>query len=587
MRKSLLLMSLLLPLAANAIEVTIDGIFYRLGCRYEGNQKIYNASVISKGISNPYYGDIVIPETITYEGTPYFVEEIAFQAFINCSALTSITLPNSMRFIARQSFWGCYGLNSIFIPKKVEAIDAEAFCGCYNLTSIVVDPDNIHYDSRDNCNAVINSENNCLELGCQNTIIPSNVTSIGTEAFRSQIKLTSITIPQNVSKIGNSAFWGAGLTSISIPSNVTDIEYGAFSSTFNLKDIYCYSENVPTTNPYAFSNWDRISLHIPYVSNDKYKSDPAWKNFKYGDPLMSIDRIIYCISDNSQQAVLFDGKYTDISDYSIPSSITNNDISYSVTSIGEKAFWGYSSLTRVVIPNSVVNIGEAAFEGCDNLISVVVNNKTPISINANTFTNRENATLFVPKGSISKYKTANYWKDFKSIEEIKLPTHTLTYLVDGAEYKSYEIEEEETITPEAEPEKEGYTFSGWSEIPETMPAHDVTITGTFNINSYKLTYMLDNEVYKEVTYEYGATITPEPTPEGNYASFEWEGLPETMPAKDVVVHARYETTGIINVTMKSGNNRIYSISGKQLDKPQHGLNIINVNDGTTKKVVVK
>ena len=164
--------------------------------------------------------------------------------------------------------------------------------------------------------------------------------------------------------------------------------------------------------------------------------------------------------------------------------------------------------------------------------------------------------------------------------------YTLTYIVDGEVYKTEEVVETTPLTPLEEPTKEGYTFSGWSEIPETMPAHDVTVTGTFSINSYKLTYMLDNEVYKEVTYEYGATITPEPTPEGNYASFKWEGLPETMPAKDVVVHAKY-TTGINEILMSTGSKRIYSPNGKQLDNMQKGANIIRMKNGTTRKVMKK
>ena len=165
-------------------------------------------------------------------------------------------------------------------------------------------------------------------------------------------------------------------------------------------------------------------------------------------------------------------------------------------------------------------------------------------------------------------------------------TYTLTYYVDGEVYKTVEYEYGETIIPEAEPTKEGYTFSGWSEIPATMPANDVTVTGTFTVNSYKLTYMIDDDVYKEVMYEYGATITPEPQPDGNYVSFEWIGLPETMPANDVTVYASYET-GIINVLMPQGVKAIYAPNGKKLDKLQKGVNIILMIDGKRKKVMVK
>ena len=165
--------------------------------------------------------------------------------------------------------------------------------------------------------------------------------------------------------------------------------------------------------------------------------------------------------------------------------------------------------------------------------------------------------------------------------------YKLTYIVNNAEYKSYEVEYGATITPEPAPTKEGYTFSGWSEIPESMPAHDVTVTGSFTINSYKLTYMIDDKVYKDAMYEYGATITPEPQPEGDYATFEWKDLPQTMPAHDVIVYASY-TSGIIEVLMTTQRNiRIYSPNGKKLDKLQKGLNIVVLDDGTVKKVVVK
>ena len=120
--------------------------------------------------------------------------------------------------------------------------------------------------------------------------------------------------------------------------------------------------------------------------------------------------------------------------------------------------------------------------------------------------------------------------------------HTLTYVVDGQVYKLYNIEYQSKITPETEPEKEGYTFSGWSDIPATMPDHDITVTGSFYINNYKLIYTIDNNVYKEVIYDYGSIIVPEPIPQGDYSSFEWVGLPNIMPAYDVIVTSKYVTS---------------------------------------------
>ena len=164
--------------------------------------------------------------------------------------------------------------------------------------------------------------------------------------------------------------------------------------------------------------------------------------------------------------------------------------------------------------------------------------------------------------------------------------YKLIYMVDGEVYKSFELEFGSVIIPELKPVREGYTFTGWSWIPTKMPAEDVTVTGMFIINSYKLTYMIDEEVYKEVLYEYGETITPEPQPDGTYLRFEWVGLPKTMPAHNVTVHASYET-GIMDVLTLQGIKGIYTPNGKKLEKMQKGMNILLMNNGTIRKMVVK
>lgn len=118
--------------------------------------------------------------------------------------------------------------------------------------------------------------------------------------------------------------------------------------------------------------------------------------------------------------------------------------------------------------------------------------------------------------------------------------YKLTYMVDGEVYKTISYDYGATITPEAEPTKEGYTFSGWSDIPSTMPAKDVTVTGTFTINKYKLVYMVDGTEYKSYDIEYGAYITPEPEPtKDGYIFSGWSEIPTTMPAHDVEVSGTF------------------------------------------------
>ena len=108
-------------------------------------------------------------------------------------------------------------------------------------------------------------------------------------------------------------------------------------------------------------------------------------------------------------------------------------------------------LKSVIIGNSVAFIGHKAFYGCSDLASVTALNPSPVSISQDEFTNRTNATLYVPKGSREAYQAASHWKEFKEIKNIPLPTHKLIYMVDGEKYKSYDVEEGEPITPEAAP----------------------------------------------------------------------------------------------------------------------------------------
>ena len=127
-------------------------------------------------------------------------------------------------------------------------------------------------------------------------------------------------------------------------------------------------------------------------------------------------------------------------------------------------------------------------------------------------------------------------KDMYHCQNPELNVFKLTYMVDGEIYKSYDVDYDTAIKPEEVPSREGYTFSGWSEIPEVMPARDVTVEGTFSVNSYKLCYMVDGEIYKTYDLEYGSSITPEATPtKEGYTFSGWSDIPETMPAKNVTV----------------------------------------------------
>ncbi len=162
--------------------------------------------------------------------------------------------------------------------------------------------------------------------------------------------------------------------------------------------------------------------------------------------------------------------------------------------------------------------------------------------------------------------------------------------MDGDVYKTYEVEYNSPITPEAEPTKEGYTFSGWSWIPTKMPAEDVTITGTFTVNKYKLTYKVDGEEYKSYEVDYGSSITPEPEPtKEGYTFSGWSWIPTKMPAEDVTISGIFTLdTGIEQIISdENGKAMIFTIDGKRVDNLKKGVNIVHMKDGVTRKVVLK
>ena len=161
---------------------------------------------------------------------------------------------------------------------------------------------------------------------------------------------------------------------------------------------------------------------------------------------------------------------------------------------------------------------------------------------------------------------------------------TMVYKIDGVDYKSYDIEYEATITPEAKPEKEGYTFSGWSEIPATMPAYDVTVTGSFSVNSYTVTFKYGDEVLSTESVDYGAEIPlPESLDSDRYTLIEWLDVPATMPAYDIVIQASF-TDAIRGIKANAQDAEYYQLNGIKQSKIQRGLNIVKTGDRAIKVV---
>ncbi len=360
----------------------IDGIYYKF---YNGNM---TAEVISG--ENKYTGDIVIPRSVKYNGSTYAVTDIGEEAFYYCNGLTSVT-----------------------IPRSITSIDERAFHGCGDLLSLAVESGNLIYDSREGCNAIIETASKTLIAGGRNSFIPDGITSIGGGAFSYNKGLTSITIPESVTSIGWTAFEETGLTSVAIPESVTSIGSFAFTGT----DIT--SVSIPKSVTYigqgAFSRCQNLTSVQVEEGNPVYDSrgncnaiiETASNTLIEGWEFSSIPNSITSLGEGA-----FSGCY-DMKSFNIPSSVTR---------IGSEAFWG-CGLTSVSIPESVTSIGTYAFY-CTSLKSMYCYGKTAPKTEGEIFfdVNLNRVTLFVPEESIDAYKAKEPWKSFGNIIAINEKT---------------------------------------------------------------------------------------------------------------------------------------------------------------------
>lgn len=230
-------------------------------------------------------GTTIIPNT---------VQIIGQHAFAGCLNLSDASIPNSVTTIEDNAFSNCRALTSVVIPSSVTLLYQQSFSGCSSLKSIRVDENNRTYDSRNNCNAVIETATKTLLIGCQSTIIPKGITSIADRSFYSCENLDSIKIPYGVTSIGNNAFYNCrGLVYVEIPNSVKTINYGAFNECYNIQTVVSKIKDPEGMNQmeWAFSgSYGSATLFVPNGTKQAYKNRYGWDNFYYieemgGDPL--------------------------------------------------------------------------------------------------------------------------------------------------------------------------------------------------------------------------------------------------------------------------------------------------------------
>ena len=376
---------------------------------------------------------------------PNSVTSIGLNAFYGCSGLTSITVPNSVTSIEAQAFYGCTGLTSITIPNSVKSIGNGAFEGCSGLTSIIVKKENKKYDSRDNCNAIIETESNTLIIGCKNTIIPNSVTSIGNHAFENCTGLTSITIPNSVISIGCGAFYNC--------SGIKEI-YSWNTTPPSIVDIYAVRGS--STNPFSGMNTLHAKVFVPEGSGDAYRYAPYWMDFlniyemEYSPALSEAEPIT--ISDNA--STITKGYYKEKTltyeregnairkecyvSFCLPFAVNPVDAQFKAVyvPVGVALYNTETNTLRIgfykseeIIPAGTPFLAQLAVDD-----KVVIKNALPVNYNSNEPNVKKNVVRtfnYSDKGGLMS-ENNNYAINFSGTYKKISPTNTYTFNADGS-----------------------------------------------------------------------------------------------------------------------------------------------------------
>lgn len=454
--------------------------------------------------------------------------------FNNCINLKSVQLPKTLKTICERAFNDCKSLTSIVIPSSVNNISDEVFWGCSGLESIVVESGNTVYDSRDNCNAIIESNSNRLIVGCQSTVIPNSVESIMTQSFNGCSSLTSIVIPASVKYILGNPFTNCnGLTSISVDS----------------KNIVYDSRN----------NCNGIVG----------KSD---KTLIAGCKTTTIPSSVTAIGYKA-----FFG-CTEFDTFTIPNTIK---------SIGSYAFGGCTRLTSITIPASVEVIGGDAFDGC-RLESIVLRNpKTSFSSSPFSQATLNHAVLYIPKGTWVDVVYGSDWYQFINIREMAAATSELSgtqaYTLMNANsfgYMIYDDVNDEIRTVDAFHQvDESSANSSWQFIRKN------TWTYLYNIGAKKYV-SLDADgkfVLSAIPVQLDMKNGEKGIILGNNSQMQWNFVLNEKSNVDNSLTAVESLESDSAITSDS----YFRLDGRQVAQPHRGVNIVRSANGAARKVVVK
>ena len=437
-----------------AYDFEVDGIYYNI---LNANEvEVTNEHDYPEWNGNSYGGNYVtIPQTITYDGVDYTVTAIGDWAFFNCYFF-EVNMPGTITAIGNHAFDGCYLLSGITIPGSVASIGEEAFSNCYDLSTITVASDNPNYDSRDDCNAIIETASNTLVLGNHNTVIPASVTAIGNYAFCGREQLEYLEIPNSVIEIGVGAFQGCrNLRSIILPEGLTSLNQRVFWCCFSLEEIWI-PFGVTYIGEEALADCTSLTyVEIPEwvttIADGAFHTCNALTTVVIGPSVTTIGEGAFNYCRNLTEVIVppfnvtlvesdaFEGTpwlenqpngmvyIGDLVAYKYNGQMPENTcitINEGTVSISSRAFFSESNLYSLEIPASVTVIGNNAFKECSGLQKIICRAATPPEVDLSYITYctatipnslSGQVKLYVPAESVESYRTHSEWGKFVHI----------------------------------------------------------------------------------------------------------------------------------------------------------------------------
>lgn len=320
-------------------------------------------------------------------------------------------------------------IKGVIIPASVTSFSSTApFSGATNIESIVVESGNTVFDSRNDCNAVMQTSNNKLIAGCKNTIIPNDTVTIGQYAFDGCAGLSgSLTIPNTVTTIEQYAFQNCtGLTSLSLGSGVTTIgQYAFYQCGFTSVDL---GSGVTSIGNYAFQNCRNLTgtLTIPNSVNTigqyAFSGSPNITKIVLPNKNISFGRTVFAGVGVTSVGVIGSGADVELSSLqtSLPQnflgdcpSLISVELPEGITTLGEGAFHT-GGVQTVILPSTLQSTGWGVFTRSNNLRTLTCKAVTPPSIGSSWLETRSLQAIYVPAESVEAYKTAQYWSSWAS-----------------------------------------------------------------------------------------------------------------------------------------------------------------------------